>query len=157
MCPTSVWLKSISDQTRNYSKLFYDVSDVLSTELLLNILMVYCDLIFFMTNISVMQDHITLYNGVTGKVKISMNCTLEITESPSGVPNNYKTLCFGNWIYLHPQVKGRRHLLCWVPLKVMVQWLRLALSKGPNRVGVFLPSLEEGNRSECMCTETKAL
>jgi hypothetical protein len=28
-----------------------------------------------------------------------------------------------------------------------VQWLRLALSKEPNRVGVSLPSPEEGNRS----------
>jgi hypothetical protein len=29
----------------------------------------------------------------------------------------------------------------------LVQGLRLALSKGPNRVGVSLPSLEDGNRS----------
>jgi hypothetical protein len=28
-----------------------------------------------------------------------------------------------------------------------VQCLRLALSKGPNRVGIFLPSPEDGNRS----------
>jgi hypothetical protein len=28
-----------------------------------------------------------------------------------------------------------------------VQWLRLALSKGPNRVGVSFPSPEDGNRS----------
>jgi hypothetical protein len=27
------------------------------------------------------------------------------------------------------------------------QWLRLALSKAPNRVGVFYPSPEDGNRS----------
>jgi hypothetical protein len=30
--------------------------------------------------------------------------------------------------------------------KLMVQQLRLALSKGPNRVGVSLPSPEDGNR-----------
>jgi hypothetical protein len=28
-----------------------------------------------------------------------------------------------------------------------VQWLRLALSKGPNWVGVFRPKPEDGNRS----------
>jgi hypothetical protein len=28
-----------------------------------------------------------------------------------------------------------------------VQWLRLALSKGPNKVGTCLPSPEDGNRS----------
>jgi hypothetical protein len=27
-----------------------------------------------------------------------------------------------------------RHLLCWVPYRK--QWLKLALSKGPNKVGV---------------------
>jgi hypothetical protein len=31
--------------------------------------------------------------------------------------------------------------------KDLVQWLKLALSKGPNRVGVFLPTPEDGNRS----------
>jgi hypothetical protein len=29
----------------------------------------------------------------------------------------------------------------------LVQWLRLAISKGPNGVDVFLPSPEDGNRS----------
>jgi hypothetical protein len=33
---------------------------------------------------------------------------------------------------------------CWVP---DVEWLRLALSKGPNRVSVSLPSLENGGSS----------
>jgi hypothetical protein len=28
-----------------------------------------------------------------------------------------KTQCFGNWICFHPQVRGGRHLLCWVPRK----------------------------------------
>jgi hypothetical protein len=28
-----------------------------------------------------------------------------------------------------------------------LQWLRLALCKGPNRTGVFLSSHEDGNRS----------
>jgi hypothetical protein len=36
---------------------------------------------------------------------------------------------------------ARGHLLCWVQL------LRLALSKGPNRVSFFLSSPEDGNRS----------
>jgi hypothetical protein len=36
--------------------------------------------------------------------------------------------------------EGRRHLLCWVPEKE-VQWSRLALSKGPNKVGVSPPHL----------------
>jgi hypothetical protein len=51
--------------------------------------------------------------------------------------------------------------------KIRVQWLRLQLSKGPNRVHVYQPSPEDGNRSisetldflvlhntEC-CTESK--
>jgi hypothetical protein len=50
-----------------------------------------------------------------------------------------KTQCFGNSICFRSQVRGGRHLLCWV------QWLRLALSKGPDR-GVFLPSPEDENR-----------
>jgi hypothetical protein len=50
--------------------------------------------------------------------------------------------------------------LCWIPHRTggntlldllrssdRVQWFRLALSKGPNRVGVSLPSPEDGNRS----------
>jgi hypothetical protein len=36
-----------------------------------------------------------------------------------------------------PKVRGRKNLFCWV------QGLKLALSKGPNRVGVFLPSSEK--------------
>jgi hypothetical protein len=43
-----------------------------------------------------------------------------------------------NWICFRPQVRGRRHLLSWVPL-------RLALSKGPNWAGVSSPSPENGN------------
>jgi hypothetical protein len=31
--------------------------------------------------------------------------------------------------------------------KQWVQWLRVAFSKGPNRVGVSFSSLEDGNRS----------
>jgi hypothetical protein len=30
---------------------------------------------------------------------------------------------------------------------INIHWLKLALSKGPNKVGVSLPSLEGGNRS----------
>jgi hypothetical protein len=54
-----------------------------------------------------------------------------------------KTQRSGYVICFLPQVMGGRHLLYWV------QWLRLALSKGPNRVGVSLslPSPEGGNRS----------
>jgi hypothetical protein len=73
---------------------------------------------------------------------------------------------FGNGTCFRPQVRGGRHPLCWVPYKELtsitaystfswthpgisclysccyvtwvVHWLRLALSKGPNRDGVFL-------------------
>jgi hypothetical protein len=41
---------------------------------------------------------------------------------------------------------GLRCLYSLVFLTWVVQWLRLALSKGPNRVGVS-PSPEDGNRS----------
>jgi hypothetical protein len=34
---------------------------------------------------------------------------------------------------------------CQLFVQWVVQWLRLALSKGPNRVGVSLPSPKEGN------------
>jgi hypothetical protein len=29
--------------------------------------------------------------------------------------SNYRTQRFGNWIYFRLQVRGERHLLCWVP------------------------------------------
>jgi hypothetical protein len=35
-------------------------------------------------------------------------------------------------------------------IHLLTQWLRLALSKGPNRVGVFPPSPEDGNRSSLL-------
>jgi hypothetical protein len=38
------------------------------------------------------------------------------------------------------------YLLCWVQFN-QVHWLRLALSKGLNRVGVSFPSPEDVNRS----------
>jgi hypothetical protein len=38
---------------------------------------------------------------------------------------------YGNWVCFRPQVRG------------VVQWLSLALSKGPNRVGVFPPSPDD--------------
>jgi hypothetical protein len=31
--------------------------------------------------------------------------------------NSYRTRRFGNWICFRPQVRGRRHLFCWVPHK----------------------------------------
>jgi hypothetical protein len=43
-----------------------------------------------------------------------------------------KTQSFENCICFRPQVRGGRHLLCWVQL------LRLTLPKGRNRVGAFL-------------------
>jgi hypothetical protein len=33
----------------------------------------------------------------------------------SGIRGNYKSQRFGNWVCFRHQVKGRRHLLCWVP------------------------------------------
>jgi hypothetical protein len=35
----------------------------------------------------------------------------------SGILNIYKAQRFGNWICIRPQVRGREHLICWVPLK----------------------------------------
>jgi hypothetical protein len=61
-----------------------------------------------------------------------------------------KTRRFGNWISFRPQVKvGVKTPTQLGPLeRDYLQWLRLALSKGPNWVGVFSPpSPEDGNRS----------
>jgi hypothetical protein len=81
---------------------------------------------------------------------------------------NQKTKRFGDWICFRPQERGKTPTqLC--PLKRTyseyptdvecvtikstllingaVQWLRLALSKGSNSVGVFPLLLEDGNRS----------
>jgi hypothetical protein len=53
---------------------------------------------------------------------------------------NYKIPCFRKWICFLSQAGGR-HLLEWM-------WLRLALSKGPNRADVFLfPSPVDNNSS----------
>jgi hypothetical protein len=55
----------------------------------------------------------------------------------SGILNNYKTS-----LSEAGSVSGEgTGTLCWV------QWLRLALSKGPNRVGLSLSSPEDGKRS----------
>jgi hypothetical protein len=35
----------------------------------------------------------------------------------SGILNNLKTRRFGNWFYFRLQVRGGKHILCWVPLK----------------------------------------
>jgi hypothetical protein len=35
----------------------------------------------------------------------------------SGILNNHKTQCSGKWVFFHLQVRGGRHLLCWVPQK----------------------------------------
>jgi hypothetical protein len=32
----------------------------------------------------------------------------------SGIINNWKGQCFGNWACFCPQAKGGRHLLCWI-------------------------------------------
>jgi hypothetical protein len=61
----------------------------------------------------------------------------------------WKTQCF------RLQVRGRRHLLCWVPYKNLTSVTkqpmscnnRLALCKVPNRVDVSLSSPEDRNRS----------
>jgi hypothetical protein len=52
----------------------------------------------------------------------------------------WKAQRFGNWICFRPQVRGGRHLLCWIPCPHLNQWLRLAFSKGHNRVSVSFPS-----------------
>jgi hypothetical protein len=44
-------------------------------------------------------------------------------------------------------VQYRSFAVSFVPWEYVFQWLRLALSKGPNRVGVAFPSPEDGNRS----------
>jgi hypothetical protein len=50
--------------------------------------------------------------------------------------------CYISWT--HPVIRCL-HSLCY--MAQIAKWLRLALSKRPNRVGVFLPSSEDGNRS----------
>jgi hypothetical protein len=71
-------------------------------------------------------------------------CCTELTEFFLDFfhPVFQKTRRFGNWICFHPQVK------------VGVQWLRLALSKGPNWVGVLFPTFTWGRKhpvSETSC------
>jgi hypothetical protein len=61
--------------------------------------------------------------------------------SSSGILNSFEMQHFENWVCFCLQVRGGKHLLCWV------KWLKLALSSGPKRVGVFLSSPEDGNRS----------
>jgi hypothetical protein len=65
------------------------------------------------------------------------------------------TTRFGKWIWFRRQVNEVRHLLRWVPKKELtsitwvasIQWLKLPLSKSPNRFGVFFPSPENGIES----------
>jgi hypothetical protein len=61
-----------------------------------------------------------------------------------------KTQTFRNWISILPPGEGREThtLLGHIKRAQINQWTwRLALSKGHNRVGVSLPSPEDGNRS----------
>jgi hypothetical protein len=51
-----------------------------------------------------------------------------------------------NCVCFRHQLREGRHLLFWVPEKSLDLCLTLALAKGPNRVGVSLPSPEDGNR-----------
>jgi hypothetical protein len=52
--------------------------------------------------------------------------------------------CFEHWICFHLQVRRRLHLLCWLSV---VQLLRLALSKGPNRLLVMLAQDDQTSAS----------
>jgi hypothetical protein len=58
---------------------------------------------------------------------------------------NCKTQSFGNWICFRPQMKGMKTPTLWGPLE-RGNLIR-TLSKGPNRVCVFLLLPEDGNRS----------
>jgi hypothetical protein len=62
----------------------------------------------------------------------------------SGILNNEKTQGLGTWICFRLQARGTDTYSVGPPLD---QKLSLALSKGPNRLGVSLPSPEDGNRS----------
>jgi hypothetical protein len=55
----------------------------------------------------------------------------------------------GSWtlsIVWNSKCKKTQRFRNWI-FRCLGQWLRLALSKGANRVGVSLPSPEDGNRS----------
>jgi hypothetical protein len=57
-----------------------------------------------------------------------------------------KTRSFRNWVSFRPQVSGGKPTLsCPLERANKIQCL-LVLSKGPSRVGAFLPLPEEGNR-----------
>jgi hypothetical protein len=69
---------------------------------------------------------------------------------PSSGILNKKTELFGHWIRICHQVRGGRHQLSRVLKKLLttgVQWLSLALFKGPSRVNITLLSPEDGHRS----------
>jgi hypothetical protein len=61
----------------------------------------------------------------------------------SGIPEKRKQR-FGNWICFRPQVKGETFTLLGL-LERTNQLLRLALFKGPKRVGVF-PNLPKDEK-----------
>jgi hypothetical protein len=58
--------------------------------------------------------------------------------------NKYKTQLFRNWFCFRLQVRRRAQQSRLS--KSVGDWFRLALSKGPNRVGVSLSSPEDGNK-----------
>jgi hypothetical protein len=83
-----------------------------------------------------MHDDVTFWG--TQNHWVCEHCTT------SGILNNYKTWCFGYWNCFRPQMRGKNTRTLIGPLEwaTSIQYL-----SGPNRIGVFLPSPEDGNTS----------
>jgi hypothetical protein len=67
----------------------------------------------------------------------------------SGILNNLIAQRFGNWICFRLQMRKGDTPVCWVSYKKLTPntWLRLAVSTVSNKVGAFLPSPKDENRS----------
>jgi hypothetical protein len=66
----------------------------------------------------------------------------------SGILENKRIEYFGNWISFRLQMREWETIYSGRSVRSanLNHWTRLALSKGPNTVGVSLPSPEDGNR-----------
>jgi hypothetical protein len=82
--------------------------------------------------------------------------SIKLIEFPKGSDDGVLHFELQNyWVFLLCPTSGileiRKHSVSETGsvsfLRSLVQWLRLALSKGPNWVGVFPPSPADGNRS----------
>jgi hypothetical protein len=88
--------------------------------------------------------HLVLLARFVAQISTSVSTSFFLIPRMCALYHNFYCIFSG---YLPLNWPGFRWLNSCVNLTGVVQWLKLALSKGPNWVGVFTPTPEDGNSS----------